>query len=139
MIVKSFYSLSVKEQDTFFNWLKNQKNNDPAYENMWADDWKDKPNTLPFILSNTNKYANNNGDFNIVYDGKKIAACAAIYKASFNSLVAIAGVRTWVAEEYRNQLVVREYLLPAHKQWAIDNNCKQIALTFNEEKKARRN
>ena len=44
----------------------------------------------------------------------------------------MAGTRTWVSENYRNRQVAAYILLPAHKQWAIDNGYKQIALCFNE-------
>jgi hypothetical protein len=29
-------------------------------------------------------------------------------------------------------MLIARYLLPAHKAWAIKNQCKQVALTFNE-------
>lgn len=132
MNVKSFNQLTDKQKLNFFNWLRDQSNDDPAYENMWADNWQDQPNTVPYILTNTQKYSSINGDFNIVYDKKTIAGCAAVYIAPFNNKIALAGVRTWITPEYRNKLIAREYLLPAHKQWAINNKCHTVALTFND-------
>ncbi len=132
MNIKSFDQLTHTEKENFFAWLKEQENDDPAYENMWDDDWKNKPNTLPYILTNTSRYSGSNGSFHIVYDDLTIVACAAIYKASFNNLIALAGTRTWVAEEYRNSHVMGYILLPEHKKWAVDQGCKQIALCFND-------
>lgn len=128
----SFNELTKNKQKEFFSWLKDQKNNDPAYENMWDDNWQDNSATLPFILLKTEKYKGSNGDFHIVYDDLNVVACAGVYKSFFNSLIAIAGTRTWVAEKYRNKLIVGYELLPLHKKWARENNCKQVALSFNE-------
>lgn len=132
MKIHSFHNLSKSKKKSFFNWLKNLDTSDPAYVNMWDDDWENKPNTLPYILTNTKKYTDYNGNFHVVYDNNNISACGGIYKASFNNLVALAGTRTWIDKKYRNKLIARDILLPAHKQWSIDNNCKQIALCFNE-------
>lgn len=132
MKIVSFSKLTDKKKTQFFNWLAEQKNSDPAYENMWDQNWMTKPNTLPYILTNTDKYVGNNGDFHIAYDGSKIAGCAGVYKSSTNALIALAGSRTWIDTEYRNKLIAREFLLPAHKAWALKQKCKQIALCFND-------
>lgn len=118
----------------FFAYLKKncKASSDPAAENMWKDDWEDHPNSLPFMLTKTNKFLENNGCFHVVMDGRKVAACGGIQIAHFNNKVALAGIRTWVTTEYRNKMVVAKYLLPAHKAWALDHGCKQVALTFNE-------
>ena len=132
MNVKSFNSLTNSDKEDFFLWLSEQSNNDPAYENMWNVDWKDDPKTLPYILINTDKFSDKNGDYHIVYDNKTIAACGGIYRASFNSYIALAGIRTWIHKNYRNKLIARNILLPVHKKWAKRNKCKQIALSFND-------
>lgn len=132
MKIVSFNQLTEQKKQQFFQWLEQQKNDDPAYENMWDSDWADKPNTLPYILINTDKYSGKNGDFHIVYYRNKIAACGGVYKSSFNARIAIAGTRTWIDPEFRNKLIAREYLLPAHKAWALEQKCKQIALCFND-------
>jgi GNAT superfamily N-acetyltransferase len=133
MKVIDFYKLSDKKVTEFFNFLREQQTtDDPAWANMWDDHWDTKPNTLPYILIKTNKYQGQEGAFYVVYDGKKAIACGGVAKLATNSLIALAGTRTWISEEYRNQNIARNYLLPEHKQWAIKNNCKQVALTFND-------
>jgi len=133
MKVIDFYKLSDKKITEFFKFLQAQQTTeDPAWTNMWDDNWDTKPNTLPYILIKTNKYQGHEGAFYIVYDGKKVIACGGVSKLATNAFIAIAGTRTWIAEEYRNQNIARNYLLPEHKQWAIKNNCKQVALTFND-------
>ena len=99
---------------------------------MWDNNWQDKANTLPYILTKTNKYKGNEGAFYIVYHGKKVIACGGVSKLATNAFIALAGVRTWIATDYRHQSIARNYLLPKHKAWAIKNNCKQVALTFND-------
>jgi hypothetical protein len=133
MKVLNFNKLSDTKVTEFFSFLQSQQNlNDPAWTNMWDDDWQNKPNTLPYILTKTTKYSNTDGEFHIVYDKKKVVACGGVSKLATNSLIALAGTRTWIAEQYRNQSIARNYLLPEHKAWAINQGCKQVALTFND-------
>ena len=133
MKIVDFYKLSTKEVDNFFRFLQSQQtSDDPAWTNMWDDNWSNKANTLPYILTKTNKYKGNEGAFYIVYDDEKIIACGGVSKLATNAFIALAGTRTWIATEYRNLSIARNYLLPEHKAWAIKNNCKQVALTFND-------
>ena len=56
MKVIDFYELSADKVDDFFNFLQSQQTtDDPAWTNMWDDDWQNKANTLPYILTKTNK------------------------------------------------------------------------------------
>lgn len=133
MRVLDFYKLSSKQIDNFFSFLKSQQTtDDPAWTNMWDDNWQDKANTLPYILTKTNKYKDAEGAFYIVYDRRNVVACGGVSKLATNAFIAVAGTRTWISEEYRNQHIARNYLLPEHKAWAIRNNCKQVAVTFND-------
>ena len=133
MKVIDFYKLSDDKVIEFFDFLQSQQTiNDPAWTNMWDDNWSTKSNTLPYILTKTNKYKGTEGAFYVVYDDEKVIACGGVAKLATNSFVALAGTRTWIASEYRNQSIARNYLLPEHKAWAIKNRCKQVALTFND-------
>jgi len=120
--------------DRFELFLKSETmdSKDSAAENMWADNWSELPNSLPYILMNTNKFSGQNGEFHLILDEGTIVACGGVQIAHFNSKIALAGIRTWVAKSHRNKLIVAKYLLPAHKAWALEHDCKQIALTFNE-------
>ena len=132
MKIKTFRKLSAIEKTNFYKELKKIKDSkDPAAENMWADDWEQQKNTLPYKLEKTELF-NNQGEFYIVYDNKKFVCCGGVYRSTFSEYVALAGTRTWISENYRNSHAAGYILLPAHKQWAIDNGYKQIALCFNE-------
>lgn len=132
IFVKEYYTLTAREKDQFFNFLSKTSETSPAQSNLWAKDWRDKSNTLPYILDYTDRFFESRGNFNIVYDRGRIFACGGVYKSMFDSEIALAGVRTYIDPEYRNQSILREYLLPYHKDWASKHNCKIVALSFNE-------
>jgi hypothetical protein len=99
---------------------------------MWASDWQVQSHTLPYILTNTDRYSTPKGEFFIVLENSKIVGCSGIYFSDFNSQLALAGCRTWITKDYRNKLLSREILLPAQKKWAIDRNATAVGLTFND-------
>lgn len=117
----------------FFDFLKTEslEIEQPASVNLWSTDWETNAHTLPYILTNTNRFDGNNGEFFILYENDKIVACGGVYISDFNKDVAIAGVRTWVSKDYRHLALNKDYLLVEHKKWAIDKNIKMIALSFN--------
>jgi hypothetical protein len=104
----------------------------PASENMWHPEWQTRTNTLPFQLTNRNRFTPPYGEFHLLLDNNKIVACGGVYRSEFSRDVAIAGCRAWIHKDYRNLSLAREYLLPAQKQWALDNEIKIISLTFND-------
>jgi hypothetical protein len=122
----------LKHKEIFFDFLKSINTTDPASENMWDDDWESKNYTLPYILENTNRFTNSNGEFHIVFDDDRIIACGGVYISNFSQNIALAGVRTWVDKKYRNKLVMRDILLPKQKQWCIAQKCKIVAISVNE-------
>lgn len=126
-----YYDLDNSKRYKFFNFLSSVKDPSPAFENMWDRDWQNKPNTLPYLLEKTDKFKTL-GDYFVIYDNDNIVGMGGVYYSSFNKFVAIAGVRTWVNPTYRNRALLKEHLLPYHKAWAIKNNCRQVALTFND-------
>jgi hypothetical protein len=104
---------------------------DPAAVNMWAQDWYERPNTLPFILSKTSRFSAENGAFHLVLNRDQIIACGGVYRSEFDQKTALAGVRTWVSKQFRSKSIVRNYLLPTQKKWAIKNRFDKVALSFN--------
>lgn len=104
---------------------------DSASVNMWDNSWHDKPNTLPYILSYSDRFTSPNGKFYLLRDSDKIIGCAGVYKSSFSEKVAFLGVRSWVSKEYRMRQLVRNYLLPAQRDWAIEHGAEVVALSFN--------
>ena len=128
IIVKPFQSVP---KDKLFDFLRNARlSNEPASINMFDDNWESMPNTLPYKLFVEQIY--NNGMFNVALDNDNIIACSGCYTSSFHKDILISGSRTWVNKEYRTKRISTEYMLPVEKKWAIDNNYKIIALTFNE-------
>jgi len=125
------FNKNIKEQ--CFEFCKEASlQHHPASINMWADDWQTQPHTLPYILVNSNRYSNPNGEFFLIVHQLKIVGCSGIYFSEFDSKVALAGCRTWINNEYRNKSLIRDILLPAQKKWAIDRNASIIGLTFND-------
>jgi hypothetical protein len=133
MRVSTYNNLSAVEKIDFYNFLRSTHlESKPANTNMWHDDWSNEKHTLPFILNNTERFNNNNGEYHIVFDGETIVACGGVYISNFSQDIAFIGVRTWVNKIYRNQSILREHLLPIQKSWCQEKNIKIIALTFND-------
>lgn len=132
IIVREYYSLTRKQKQDFFQFLSETDKTENASVNMWDDNWETKPHTLPYILEHEDRFFESRGNFNIIYDDERIFACGGVYKSTFDRNIAIAGSRTYIHKDYRNQSILREYLLPFHKDWAKNHNCKIVALCFNE-------
>lgn len=109
-----------------------QEINQPAHTNMWTADWQTQPATLTYQIHNRHRYFDTSGEFHLVLDAGVIVACSGVYKSEFSNKVALGGCRTWISKEYRHLGLPRELFLPAHKQWAIDNDCKTVSITFND-------
>jgi hypothetical protein len=132
-IVKPFSSITEKEKEQFYIFCKNaSQEKDPAADNMWADNWESHGHTLPYLLEIEGRFTPPTGEFFIVFCNTQVVACGGIYVSNFDSLVSIAGVRTWINKEFRNLQIARNYLLPAQKAWSIEFGHKAIALTFNK-------
>jgi hypothetical protein len=128
------YNFLTKDQhDIFFKFLEStQDSNDLAKSNMYDIDWQNKPNTLPYILTYTDRFKGESGEFNILFDGDKVVAVGGVYRSNFNEYISIAGARTFVNDNYRRKNLMREYILPRHKKWSIEHNHKIIMVSFNE-------
>lgn len=132
MKFKTYHLLSDSEKSEFFLYLKTIAPNSPAYSNMWSDNWINENYTLPYILEKIDRFNGVNGEFHLLYSNDDIIACGGVYKSDFSPKVGVAGVRTWVDQKYRHHSLLREYLLPHHKKWCIDNNLSIVLLTFND-------
>lgn len=133
MRVLTYNQLSDIEKINFYNFLRStQLESKPANTNMWHDDWDNQNHTLPFILNKTNRFNDTNGVYHIVFDNETIVACGGVYISNFSQDIAFGGVRTWVNKIYRNQSILREYLLPVQKSWCQEKQIKILALTFND-------
>lgn len=133
MHITPYNQLTTHQKEKFFEFLKRAGSEitQPAHENMWADDWEDKNNTILYLLEKTDRFSNG-GVYNVLFDNEEVVAASGIYTSSFCNELAIAGTRTWIDKKYRNLSIAREYLLPTEKEWAIKNNFKAIAICFND-------
>lgn len=131
--IEKYSELTSSDHIKFFDFLKEASTEitQPAHCNMWDNDWNNKNNTLPYILIHTDRFSKD-GQYNIAFDNDIIIGCSGIYTSSFCKELAIAGTRTWISKEYRNKSIARDILLPAEKEWAIENNFKAVAICFNE-------
>jgi hypothetical protein len=131
MQIKTYKSLEDKQQ--FLTFCKEQSllDDNQSSVNMWSDDVNNH-HTLPYILENTNRFDGINGEFFVLFDGDKIAACGGVYLSDFSKQIALAGVRTWVNQDYRHLSLHRNYLLVEHKKWCVERQVKLVALSFND-------
>jgi hypothetical protein len=129
----TYQNLSIIQKEIFFNFLREARKETTqlAHANMWDDDWQNKNNTLPYLLEKTDRFLKL-GQYNVLFDNDNVIACSGVYTSAFCSELAIAGTRTWINKNYRNQSVAREILLPVEKDWAIANKFKAIAICFND-------
>ncbi len=127
-------SFDYSNHDSFFEFCKaaSLEIDQPAAANMWHDNWIDENYTLPYILFKDNRFKNPKGEFFILKHDDLIIGCSGVYISDFNPQIGILGCRTWVSSKYRNQSLVRDYLLPAQREWAKDRNAFAVGLTFND-------
>lgn len=127
-ILRSFHTLEDKQP--FWDFCRSASLDiaQPAHTNMWSNN----KNALPYILTNTKRFDGTNGEFTVLYYNDIIVACAGVYISEFSPSVSLAGTRLWIDADYRNQMLAREYILPAHKAWSNQRGVKQIAICFND-------
>jgi len=132
--IEVYESLTEFQKLGFYYFCENasKETNQPANVNMWHWDWRNQSNTLPYILEYTNRFKEPNGVFHVMSIGDTMVACGGVYISDFSPNVAILGARTWVHERYRNQQLIRNYILPEQKKWAVEHGASCLALTFNE-------
>jgi hypothetical protein len=121
-------------KENFYNFLKNENyiSRDKSMVNMWNDNWEDHPYTLPYLLEKSTRFNSPKGKFYILEYNNEIIGCSGCYISDFSNLISICGARLYMKKEFRNKLLVREFLFPVQKQWSIDQGCKILVLTFNE-------
>jgi hypothetical protein len=134
MTIKLITFDQLENKQLFFDFCKSASTDlsDPASVNMWHDQWNNASYSLPYLLLIKRRFLSPNGEFYLIQDGNIIVGCSGIYISDFSKNIAIAGCRTWISKNYRNKSLVREYFLPIEKEWALKQNCKIIALTFNQ-------
>jgi len=133
--IYEYNSISDELKKAFFLFCEESSISEPfnpSAVNMYDVDWGSKSHTLPYILEKTDRFKDSTGTFHILTINDKIVACAGVYRSDFDDKIAILGCRTWVHENFRHRILVREFLLPIQKEWALKNNCDILVLTFND-------
>jgi hypothetical protein len=131
MIIENIQNLNCRQTRDFFKFIRSAaESSDPAAKNMYDKNWRNLPNTLPFLLYKTDRF--HNGIFVVVYCQKEIIACGGLYPSDFCSKFALAGTRMWIKQEFRNKFLARNHLLPYFKKYALDNDYQAIGVSFNE-------
>jgi hypothetical protein len=128
------HKIEELSQNEIFNFAKraSEYTSDPAHVNMWHNHWEDHPETLPYLIYISKRFANNNGQFFVLRIDNEIEAISGVHVSNFDSNVALGGVRSWVNEPHRAKFLIGRHLLPLQLSWAKDKGLKTIALTFNE-------
>lgn len=135
MQLYNYNSLTTKQHDSFFKFLEStQDSDDLAKDNMYDIDWQNKPNTLPYILTYTDRFTGDSGEFNVLFSNDSVIAVSGVYRSNFSEHISIAGVRTFIDKKHRynTRNIIREHLLHRHKAWSIEHDCKIIMVSFNE-------
>lgn len=127
-ILRSFHTLKDKQPFWDFCQSASLDTVQPAHANMWGN----HEHSLPYILTNTNRFDGDNGEFTVLYYDNTIVGCAGVYISEFNRYIALAGTRLWIDADHRNKMLARDYILPAHKAWSKERGIKQIAVCFND-------
>lgn len=127
-------TVSQIEKEEVLEFAKNAYSfkEDPAHVNMWNDNWETDSATLPYLIYNSPRFANNNGEFFVCKVNGVIQAISGVHKSSFDSNVALAGVRSWVDPDFRGHFLIGQYIMPLQRRWAKDSQCKMLFLTFND-------
>jgi hypothetical protein len=131
--IVSYFDLTPYQHNNFFDFLKHasKETTQPAHVNMWHDDWVNNTSTLPYLLEKTDRFKIG-GKYHIIFDNDTIVGCSGVYTSAFCPELVIAGARTWIHKDYRNNSIARDVLLPREKSWAIENKFKAIAICFND-------
>lgn len=106
--------------------------NENASENMSVDDWKNKGETLMYLLLIEKRFSKNKGRLDLLYNEDKIIALSGVYISDFDPLVAIGAVRGWILKEYRHTWYLGKYVFPTQCDWAQKQGAKIFLMTFND-------
>jgi len=125
----------ITHKDEILEYCRNafEEKSEPSHVNMWHEDWENVNSTLPYLLYNSSRFSDGNGDIFVLFDNNdNILAVSGVNISEFDNNVALGGVRTWLNKDMRGQFVIGRYLLPIQLKWATEVGCKTVALTFND-------
>jgi len=132
---KPFSSLSLKQKDTVFEYLKRialEESKDLASVNMWNPNWENDSSTLMYLLRKTDILTGDNGEYYLIFDELGEVACSAgVYRSEFDKSFGVA-TRLWVRKKYRNLKLGGITVLKAVRKWCVEHNCKACGLTLNQ-------
>jgi hypothetical protein len=106
----------------------------PMARNLSLDDWEARPETLLYCLKIEKRFDDDHGCLFGVIADSRIVAVGGVYRSEFNPKeIAVAGVRTYTDEAYRNRFWHGDFIIPAQIDWARSRNFSQVILSFNSE------
>lgn len=104
------------------------------HENYSDENWQDNPKSLLYKLHETEAFHSDNGGLVMVYDDLELVHIAGFTRSDFHNDVFIGGVRTLTVPEYRHQLLMSTYSVPALTAKVIEMSGKMIMYTFDKDK-----
>jgi hypothetical protein len=109
-------------------------NNFEHNDNYAVDNWESKPSSFLYVFLKTDRFNKGNGGIILVEDGNKLCGISGFNRSDFHSDIYILGVRTLVDHDYRKNLFMSTYFIPAQIE-LIKNFAKMVIFLFDTQDK----
>jgi hypothetical protein len=103
-------------------------------DNYAVDNWGSTPNSFLYVFLKTSRFVEGNGGIILVEDGDKLCGISGFNRSDFHPNIYILGVRTLVDFNYRKNLFMSTYFVPAQIE-LIKNLAKMIVFLFDTKDK----
>jgi len=133
MNVRVIYSNNYSSED-----IKKIKtllgNNFEHNDNYAVDNWESKPSSFLYVFLKTARFNEGNGGIILVEDDDKLCGISGFNRSDFHPDIYILGVRTLIDRDYRKNLFMSTYFIPAQIE-LIKNFAKMIIFLFDTQDK----
>lgn len=120
------------ELDHLAKFLKEcDTSDDPAAVNM---QWQEPAGFL-YNVKTKQRWCRGQGQIFLILDQDRPVAISCVEFPERSYSWAVAGVRTWITPAYRSRQLAN-FFLNKHLQWAAQQNCNFMLLTFNDYNRA---
>jgi hypothetical protein len=103
-------------------------------DNYAVDNWESKPNSFLYVFLKTSRFVEGNGGIILVEDDDKLCGISGFNQSDFHPDIYILGVRTLIDFNYRKNLFMSIYFIPAQIE-LIKNLAKIIIFLFDTKDK----
>jgi len=103
-------------------------------DNYAVDNWESKPNSFLYVFLKTSRFVEGNGGVILVEDDNKLCGVSGFNRSDFHPNIYILGVRTLIDFNYRKNLFMSTYFVPAQIE-LIKNLAKIIIFLFDTKDK----